>query len=371
MKNWILLVLVIMVQSFVFGQMEKLGEPCYQKTLDRKEAMKKSRSRYVEWECGKDPEIVDCNQALQLDPETERVYTNGSANDFSTGGQLFTGYCESCHDNGIRKRLVYFENGLQNGKDTTYYESGCPLVVTSYIAGKENGTWTKFFDSSGYVAWEINFLDNKKHGRSIYFAQYPNGEDRNGHPRYTIDTLKIESFVNGILDGTKKEFYKDSKIKREVNYKMGELHGAFKTYGEDGTLLEDLNFEDGEKEGEQKYYYDNGAPLRTENWKKHLKEGNFTTFYIQGHVQKSEVYKKGQKHGWFEERFPDNSIKRRALYEKDVLIEEHVFDKYGNEIKTFGVEEEENAAEDDAMPTEKGKKKRKRKKKRKEAKEEE
>lgn len=365
--NWKVLGLIMFFPLAIVAQVEKLGKPCYQKTIDRKEAMQKSNSRYVEWECGKDPEIVDCNQALQLDPETERVYTNGNANDFSTGGQLYTGYCESCHNNGIRKRLVYFQDGLQNGKDTTYYESGCAQVVTSYANGIVNGTWTYYFDSSGYVAWEISYVNDKKHGRSIYFAQFPNGKDREGYPKFTIDTLKIENYVDGVLDGSKKEYYKDSKIKRDVNYKMGRLHGAFKIYGEDGTLLEDLNFENGNKEGEQKYYYDNGAPLRTENWKKAQKEGVFTTFYIQGHIQSSEVYKKGQKHGWFEERFPDNSVKRRALYEKDVLIEEHVFDKYGNEIKTFGVEENANATEDDAMPTEKGKKKKRKKKKEKEA----
>lgn len=351
-----LLSLLLFVNVFAqIDDLEKANQPCFQKTLDRTKLRKENKSRYVEWECGQKADIIDCNSGLELDPESNRVYTRGG-DGFQATGKLYTGYCESCHNNGTRKRLVYFEEGLQDGKDTTTYPSGCPQVITSFVNGVENGQWVYYFDSSGYEAWEINYVNAKKHGKSIYFKQFPNGKSKEGYPLYTRDTLKIEHHTNGVLDGVRKEFFKDSKLKREVNYKMGKFHGAFKIYNKDGVLLEDLNFENGEKIEEQKYFYDNGAPLRTENWKKGVKEGNFTTFYIQGNVQSIENYKKGLKEGWFEERFPDNSIKRRALYKKDELIEEHVFDKYGNEIKTFRVEPEENQAEDDAMPTEKKKK---------------
>jgi hypothetical protein len=90
-----------------------------------------------------------------------------------------------------------------------------------------------------------------------------------------------------------------------------------------------------------------------------VKNGEFKTFYYEGFVQVSENYKKGLKEGWFEEFFPDQKRKSRALYKKDVLIEEHVWDESGREIKTFGGKVS-SGVEDDAVPTA-GKKKKEKK----------
>ncbi len=68
------------------------------------------------------------------------------------------------------------------------------------------------------------------------------------------------------------------------------------------------------------------------------------------------MYKNGQKDGRFEDRFYDKKLKRWAIYKKDVLIEEHVFDEQGKEIKTFGGAPS-SGKEDDAMPTSKKEKK--------------
>jgi antitoxin component YwqK of YwqJK toxin-antitoxin module len=120
--------------------------------------------------------------------------------------------------------------------------------------------------------------------------------------------------------------------------------------------MQELNYDEGKKDGNWKYYYNDGSLLKTENWKEDVKDGEFKTFYIQGHIQTMETYKKGMKHGAFMERFPDDKIKREAIYKKNELIEEHVYDKYGNEIRTVGEDQPENKGEDDEIPTTKTKK---------------
>lgn len=312
-------------------------EPCWKKSADR------VGQRYAQWECGLSDTIIDCGEKLEMDPGTNTVFSKGT-------GSPFTGYCETCHMNGLKQRTVYFQNGKQQGEDTTYYESGCPQVVTNYIAGIENGTWTYYNDSSGLEAWQISYLNGQKHGRSIYWKQRIEGKDASGNTSYSRDTMKIENYNNGLLDGVKTEYWKDSKIRREVNYKAGLLDGSFKSFDNQGTLIEDINYKEGKKDGEFKYYYDNGVLLKTETWDEGVRNGNFTTYYIQGYVQTSKNYKKGKKDGWFEERFPDNKVKRQALYKKDELIEEHVYDKYGNEIRTVGGEATKGK-EDDDIPT--------------------
>ncbi|MEX2483092.1 MAG: toxin-antitoxin system YwqK family antitoxin [Brumimicrobium sp.] len=347
---------IIISPIFIIGQISSGRDKlCFQKSLERK------GKRYVDWECGKSDAIVDCNEKLESDPGSNLVLTR-------SGGEPYTGDCETCHRNGIRERLVHFVEGATDGIDTTYYPSGCPQVVRNHIEGAENGTWTYYNDTSGLEAWQINYFNGEKHGKSIYWSHYKVGTDETmvnvGNAKkkltygiYERDTLKIEHYKDGLLHGTKKEYYPESILKKEVNYQDGVFHGAFLVYDREGNLLQELNYEEGEKDGEWKYYYDDGSILKIENWKTGVKNGTFKSFYIQGHIESMENYKKGMKHGDFEERFPDDKIKREAVYKRDELIEEHVFDKHGNEIRTVDEDGPVEKNEDDEMPTTKKNKK--------------
>jgi antitoxin component YwqK of YwqJK toxin-antitoxin module len=331
-----------------FGEIEQ-RRLCFQNSTER------MGDRFVDWECGKDDRIVDCNERLETDPGSSIVVHRKT-------GSPYTGNCETCHENGIRERIVQFNQGLITGTDTTYYKSGCTQVVRSHIDGAENGQWTFFNDSSGLVAWKMNYLNGEKHGQSIYYSHYMVGTDKltfnfGGQDRtitygiYESDTLKIENHNNGRLHGPRKEYFPGSKLRKEVHYKEGVMHGPFLVYNNEDQLLQELNYTNGEKDGEWKYYYNSGDLLKTQNWDNGIPRGEFKVFFIQGHIQEKEEYdKKGRKHGWFESRFPDDKIKRKALYRKDELIEEHVFDEYGNEIKTIidGQEVSKKDKDDDA-----------------------
>lgn len=368
-KNNLLIGFFTFLTFSLFGQINSPDfgarrAPCFQKSLDR------MGQKYVEWECGNDNSLVDCNEALEGDPGSNVVYTR-------SGGSPFTGTCETCHMNGLRQNLISFSNGRVEGIDTTYYESGCPQVVRNHISGKENGTWTYYQDSSGLVAWEIGFAAGEKHGKSTFFRQRMVGTDRlkihiNGADRfidygvYENDTVKVEHYVDGVLEGVKKEYYfPGSKVMREVNYRQGVFHGAYLEYNPEGELLQELTYFNGLKDGDWKFFYDDGSLMRTESWNKDVKEGEFKTFFINGEIQSIEVYRKGQENGEFIERFHDNKLKRQAIYRRGVLIEEHVFDKWGNEIKTVGGSANQNAEDDDIPTTGKQKKAKKPKKEKK------
>ena len=347
--------LVIIISSIVFSQIGDLRRaPCFSKAAER------LGKKYVNWECKDGDNILDCNENLEVDQDSKLVITRET-------GNLFSGDCETCHDNGLRERLVRFDGGKVDGIDTTYYQSGCPQVVRNHLLGNENGRWTFYNDTSGMVAWHINYLNGEKHGQSIFYRQYKIGTEKykitiNNADRfleyaiYQSDTFKIENYTNGILDGPKTDYYLDSRVKTEINYKAGLFDGAYIEYTYEGNVLQERFYEQGIKEGEWKYYYNDGNLLRTEIWKDDLKDGTFKTFYIQGDIQSLETYKNGMKHGDFIDRSPDNKLKRQAFYKKDELIENHVFDKYGNEIETFGGDESKNTSEDDEIPTIKSKK---------------
>lgn len=326
----------------VNGQIESLKgksteEPCYAKRD------KLRNDQFGGWECGKLAGVVDCNAELDYDQESGLILKKAMNNADLTGvGKPFTGQCETCYMSGVLERRISFVDGRENGTDTTYYESGCPQVVRTHIQGEESGTWTYFYDSTQQVAWEMNYYLGEKNGRQVYMKA-------NG------DTTKVETYKNGLLHGVRKSYYKDSKIYKEASYANGILDGTFKTYNKEGLVIEELNYKAGEKNGSCKYYYDDGVLLKTENWEMGVKNGEFKMFYYQGHVQTLETYKKGVKYGKFEEYYPNQKPKRLAVYEKDELIEEHLFDELGNETYSFGAPIS-SGDEDDAI-RKKGKKK--------------
>lgn len=307
---------------------------CYDRPLNSK------GKPTFEWQCGKLAGVVDCNEKLTYDEDSKTILAGEL-------GTPFTGTCESCHMNGLRERKISFVNGKENGIDTTYYKNGCPQVVRNHIIGAETGQWFYFYDSTQYVAWEMNYYLGQKHGLQLYLTK-------------DADTTREEHYKNGLLDGVKKSYYPKSKLEKEINYKDGLMDGAFKAYSTEDKLIQELNYKQGKKNGELKYYYNDGVLLSIEHWNMDVKNGEFKTFYIEGIVQSMENYKKGIPEGWFEERFPNDNLKRRALYKKGIVIEEHRYNEHGVENYTFGVDTA-SGSEDDAVPGAKKKKKRRKK----------
>ena len=320
--------------SLILSQLDKSGKKkCYEGNI-------KNGQKYIEWQCGKTPGVVDCNAKIDFD-ERSKTYISAS------GGKPYTGKCETCYENGMRERFMTFLNGKENGTDTTKYISGCSMVVRTHIEGFENGKWMYFYDSTNIIAWEMNYLVGQKHGKFAYFNSLG-------------DTTLLENYAYDQLHGDKRIFYSNGKVKRSIHYTKGIIDGTFTSYNKDGKMTEKLNYKVGKKDGLLTYYYDDGTLLKTENWLNDVKHGPFKTFYYQGFLQTLENYKKGIKDGWFEEYFPNKKLRIRSLFKKGVLLEEHEFNEKGKEIRTFPeVEKVETQAEDDEIQLEEDKSKKK------------
>lgn len=315
----------------------KQQKKCYLK-YDENGNEIKSKPKYSAWECGKVAAYVDCNQRLEFDESSDMIYLkNDDMVNAAGANKPFTGTCETCHMNGTIERRVSFVNGKQNGIDTTKYMSGCPQVIRNHIQGVESGQWLYYYDSTEYLAWEMNYMMGQLHGRQIYFKE-------NG------DTTRWEIYENGVLNGMKRTYYPYSKIKQEANYKMGVLDGLFKIYNRDGVVIEELNYLQSKKNDECKYFYDDGKPLKIEHWIAGVKNGEFKMFFYDGTVQTSENYKKGLKEGVFEEFYPDGKIKHKRVFKKDILLEEYKYDEHGRETYAFP-ERIITDDEDDAVPS--------------------
>jgi len=172
--KYIFSILSLIILPSFFAQIKAVEKKnCYDRT-----ALKKGQ-RFVDWQCGKTSGVVDCNDKLELDPDSGSILSKGT-------GIPFSGTCETCHMNGIIERKVTFVGGKENGIDTTYYLSGCPMVMRNHIQGVENGTWTYYYDSTNIMAWEMNYFAGQKHGKHIYFSKKG-------------DTKKWENYKNDVM----------------------------------------------------------------------------------------------------------------------------------------------------------------------------
>jgi len=96
MNFWISCLILIFVNP-ILGQIDKSSKKkCYEGNL-------KNGQKYIEWQCGKTPGVVDCNSKIDFD-ERSKTYISAS------GGKPYTGKCETCFENGMRERFITFLN---------------------------------------------------------------------------------------------------------------------------------------------------------------------------------------------------------------------------------------------------------------------
>ena len=137
--------------------------------------------------------------------------------------------------NGILERRVTFVNGKTSGIDTTYYASGCIMVIRNHVQGEENGQWTYFYDSTATVAWEMNYSVGQQNGSQVFYspAKKVGANDfRQG------DTTKYEYYINGVLNGKKISFDGKGKRTKQATYVNGLLEGPFLVFNSEGKIIE-------------------------------------------------------------------------------------------------------------------------------------
>lgn len=62
-----------------------------------------------------------------------------------------------------------------------------------------------------------------------------------------------------IMDGLRKEYYPDGKLKSEINYRQAARDGMYRLYYENGQVQAAGNYRDGLQEGPWKMYDENGT----------------------------------------------------------------------------------------------------------------
>jgi antitoxin component YwqK of YwqJK toxin-antitoxin module len=118
--------------------------------------------------------------------------------------------------------LVHHADQPYTGTVLTFYPATRDTAeVARYRAGREDGTWRKYYYETGKLMEERSYTQGKKTGE--YRAWWPNGKKKL-HYRFADD----------------------------------EYDGICREWNESGRLVQEMNYVKGHEEGSQKMYYDNG-----------------------------------------------------------------------------------------------------------------
>jgi uncharacterized protein len=250
----------------------------------------KSRKNYIDNKIhGPVQEWYLTNEGQQEITKIKGSYTlgekNGSWNTFSKEGEL-----QYKHN---------YQYGILHGVYEEYWpiknpgEKPIQKVIGSYVKGKKDGQWTKFF-SNGLPSAEGVYYYGLENG---LFTEWFN---------YLIEGKEVAKFQGsyklGEKDGNWAFYYRNGNSKQVENYTKGLLHGPFHTYYEIGTIKSKTEFVHSIIEGEQVHYYPNGKLKSSQLYVDGLKHGVYRENHRNGEVATIGDYFKGVPEGkwlWF------------------------------------------------------------------------
>lgn len=148
----------------------------------------------------------------------------------------------------------------------------CTLLLVSCKSEPKSNIKVVYYSGTEKIHQTITYLYTLKDGEAKEF--YPNGILKSRR-FYVKDTLSDTTFIyheNGKLrslqmyknkkaHGTWKDFNKEGRLYKEINFKNGLFDSTSSVYTyRTGKLQERINFRNGIKDGLEEFYYPNGKP---------------------------------------------------------------------------------------------------------------
>gem|GEM_PF-2384705 len=172
----------------------------------------------------------------------------------------------------------HYEQGVLEGKRTTYDESGKLLTESSY-------------------------KNDLLHGKQLRPDSW--------------GMMFIEEFNMGVRDGIQISYYSITKniLSTKENFKLGIRHGRQSIFFHDGLIMSTTNCIDGELSGVQTSYYRDGNIFTIENFKESKRDGPQISYYKDGKIKTASNYHLGFKRGTQKGYFEDGQLAFEEIYD--------------------------------------------------------
>lgn len=190
---------------------------------------------------------------------------------------------EKYYSSGRKKEVITFApNTHRHGKVIGYYETGEKQYEGEILNKLQHGRWTKW-DKDGKILGEILFDKGIRLKECQYYS--------NGNKK-----LEIE-FLNNKKHGKEIHYYKSGKKKVELNYIGGVKHGKEIHWHENGVKSLEAEFQNGHAHGKCLKWYESGRISAELFYKNGLKEGKYTEWYENGKTKTVIEFKNDKENG--------------------------------------------------------------------------
>lgn len=207
----------------------------------------------------------------------------GFRREFDEEGNVIKGYG---YENGwLRYEGIIDMNGKRQGLWKEYYQTGELRSKGKYVNSNPVGEWKFYFQDKSIEI--IGNYDNKgrKSGEWIWFY-------------ITGDTMMIENYTDGELDGEFIEFDEDGRIVSQGTFVEGSEEGKWTYYNNGYT--EKGSYYDGMRQGEWVSRFADGKPAYIVHYEQDLMHGKYTSYWENGHAKVTGSYVSGLRNGpWY------------------------------------------------------------------------
>jgi antitoxin component YwqK of YwqJK toxin-antitoxin module len=157
-----------------------------------------------------------------------------------------TGHWIGEYPNGRTLYEADFVEGQPVGEMVRYYENGAVRARMIFEPGGER-THVRMFYTNGKPSADGLYINQAKDSVWTYYSEFDG-------------SLRIrESYRNGKLDGTTRNYYPGGEISEEVEWKQGVKEGSWKQYYENGVTRLSGNYKNNLLNGAYEVYFTNST----------------------------------------------------------------------------------------------------------------
>jgi len=183
------------------------------------------------------------------------------------------------YPNGNVRYTGEFENDKEVG-EFKFFDKNGKLVSTRTYSTPGGKAWCKMYNFKEHLHAQGFMMGKKKEGEWIFYA-------KNG-----LDTVSIEMYSNGLLDGVKRTYFDNGVLASEISFVKGEIQGKFIEYFDTGAKEQEGNYTDGQLNGELKIWYKTGQLKRKAFYEMGNQKGKWIYYDPDGRVREVVDYNK-------------------------------------------------------------------------------
>lgn len=190
--------------------------------------------------------------------------------------------------------IQFFCNGLQEGSECHYAETGQLIARHEWLHGKRHGVWIDYN------------LDGEMKAKACWSKGLPVGIHYEWYPKRRGGGIKsLIPHNQGQRNGTQFVYFSTGQIKSKTQWKQGYLHGPCYSFFLDGQPCMEIHWKNGQKHGVEREWC-GGQLILDKQWCRDQPDGVHRTFNRTSGALESEVnWSQGQLNGllrcWNEE----------------------------------------------------------------------